>query len=383
MSSRIEHRMFPAALDDLAALPAPSHRRSRTVLRRAACSLAAGLTGFLAAGSALAASAGSDPPRPQPDCLGERQPLTVASRMPYVLAAVAGQQGYFLLDFGASVSSITPSQFQGTRAPQAVDGTNGRFDDFVFFGRWGPVQLLLQPQPAVQSLRTTDGQATIHQAGVIGTDFLAQHVYTLDYRGGHLWRAAPGRFCSDAQLQTAGYRAVSTHDYYGSNPSGLACPRAGAAPGGCANIPTVPMRIGGVTAVAQLDTGYDDSRQPYSININGALFDALKAAGVRLVPRPDIAIQLSTCQAGVSERVEAWRLPAGAAAGLVDTAGRLIPRSRAGLPVTLFVKRTPAAAAVCGGIGTWAQPAAQLGASFVADGSLVVDPFSARVWLRP
>jgi hypothetical protein len=36
----------------------------------------------------------------------------------------------------------------------------------------------------------------------------------------------------------------------------------------------------------------------------------------------------------------------------------------------------------CGGIGTWAQPAAQLGASFFARAALVVDPFSARVWVR-
>jgi hypothetical protein len=37
---------------------------------------------------------------------------------------------------------------------------------------------------------------------------------------------------------------------------------------------------------------------------------------------------------------------------------------------------------VCGGIGTWRQPAAQLGASFVAGGALVVDAARGRVWLR-
>jgi hypothetical protein len=51
--------------------------------------------------------------------------------------------------------------------------------------------------------------------------------------------------------------------------------------------------------------------------------------------------------------------------------------------VTLFLKDTPPAARRCGGIGTWDRPAAQLGASFVNDGTLVVDPFRQRLWFRP
>lgn len=337
------------------------------------------LAGACAAGHPAAAAATATPPT-QPDCLGERQPLTVAGQMPYALVSVGGREGYMVLDFGASVSSITPSNFQGTVAPQPLDGGGNRFGDFVFFGSWGAAQWLVQPQPAVQQLRTADGQASIRQAGVLGTDFLAQHVYTLDYRAGHLWRAASGAFCADAALQGASYRPVTTQHYYGPQPASLSCPMAGAAPGGCVNIPTIPIRIGGVPAVAQLDTGYDDGRQPYSVNINAALFDALKAAKVRLKARPDISIQLSTCQPGVSEALEAYSV-AGAQFGIVETSGQLVPHKARS--VTLFVKRTPDAAAVCGGIGTWKQPAAQLGASFVAGGALVVDPFSARVWLRP
>ena len=50
--------------------------------------------------------------------------------------------------------------------------------------------------------------------------------------------------------------------------------------------------------------------------------------------------------------------------------------------MTLFLKDSPAAIQACGGIGTWSEPAAQLGASFVNDGTLVVDPFSQRLWFR-
>jgi hypothetical protein len=332
--------------------------------------------------TAIAAPATS-PASAQPDCLGERQPLTVASQMPYALVSVGGREGYMVLDFGASVSSITPANFQGSNPPQPLDATStsGRFDNFVFYGSWGTVQLLMQQQPAVQQLKTADGQAFIRQAGVIGTDLLAQHIYTLDYRAGHLWRAASGAFCSDAALTGAGYRAVSTQDYYGDQPAALSCPLANVTAPNCVNIPTVPIRIGSVDAKAQLDTGYDDSLQPYSININLALFAALQKAGIKLKPQPSKSLSLTTCQAGITERVDAYSVPAGTPVGLVDTAGRVIAPPK-GRSITLFVKNTPSQAANCGGIGTWSQPAAQLGASFVADGALVVDPFSARIWVR-
>jgi len=307
----------------------------------------------------------------QPACLGDWQPLVVDHQMPYTQVSVSGRTGYFVLDFGATVSTLTPDGFDAPGPPQPLAGTVDRYASFTFFGSWGPVQLGLQPQaPATSRLR---------QAGVLGTDFLAAHIYTLDYRAGRLHRALREGFCSDAQLAAAGYRALATRDYYAAQPATLTCPRAGG-PGRCVNIPTVPVRIGAVQAVAQLDTGYDDGQQPYSLNINAALFDALQQAGVTLIPRPDIALQLSTCVLGVAERVEAWQVAAGTPAGLVDEQGVLLPRGQGA--VTLFVKRTPAVAAHCGGIGTWAQPAAQLGASFVAGGTLVVDPFSSRVWVR-
>ena len=64
---------------------------------------------------------------------------------------------------------------------------------------------------------------------------------------------------------------------------------------------------------------------------------------------------------------------------LVSSDGTAVHR----LPgVTLFLKDSPAAIQSCGGIGTWSEPAAQLGASFVNDGTLVVDPFSQRLWFR-
>jgi hypothetical protein len=138
------------------------------------------------------------------------------------------------------------------------------------------------------------------------------------------------------------------------------------------------VRIGRAEAIAQVDTGYADALFPPSMNINRAWFEQLQAQGVGLQRRPDADLRLTTC-AGVTEPVLAYGLRPGAVVELVGSDGRAV-RSLRG--VTLFLKDTPPAARGCGGIGTWARPAAQLGASFVNDGTLVVDPFRQRIWLR-
>jgi hypothetical protein len=302
-------------------------------------------------------------------CLGESMPMQVSRQMPYVQVAVDGRPGAFVIDFGADVSAITPAGFGGV-PPQPLPGTADRYRRVDFFGPWPNARLLLQASAPVAG--------GLPQAGVIGTDFLGGHVFTLDYAGARVHRAAQGRFCGEAALRQAGFAALSTAGYYAANTATLQCPSAGMR-GRCPNIPVLPVRIGPVTAVAQIDTGFDDTRVPHAININTAFLQALQQAGVALVPRPDIALTLSTCQAGVTERVEAWSLPRGVALEFIGADGSAVKRFA---DATLFVKHPPPAARVCGGIGIWPQPAAQLGASFFAGDALIVDPFSARVWLR-
>ncbi|MBL8447646.1 MAG: hypothetical protein JNJ44_09580 [Zoogloeaceae bacterium] len=339
--------------------------------RRPAQWLVALLT-LVAAGLGWLGSDGARLPRigSLPACLGESEPMKVSSQMPYVRVAVGGATGEFVLDFGADVSSITPAAFDGPAKPVPVRGTSDHYADFRFFGPWGTVRLL----PAAVAV-----QGSVRQAGVLGTDFLSRHAYTIDYRGGRVHRATRAGFCSPAELSGAGFHALSTVGYYSEQPAALTCPATGGH-GTCPNIPSLPVQIGPIRAIAQLDTGFDDGQTPHSVNINEALLFALRRAGVELVSRPDLALHLSTCQAGVSEAVEAYQLSAAQSISFVEEGGGI--RRYGADQVTLFVKRTPAAAAVCGGIGTWAQPAAQLGASFFARGVLVVDPFGARVWFR-
>jgi hypothetical protein len=215
------------------------------------------------------------------------------------------------------------------------------------------------------------------QAGLIGTDLLSNHVWTLDYANGLLRRADQASFCADGELRQTGFQPLSSAGYFGTNAATLSCP---AAPrrGPCPNIPSIPVRIGSSMAVAQVDTGYDDGLHSPSLNINRAWFNQL-ARSVRLEPHPEANLTLSTC-AGVSEQVLAYRLPPGNAVELVGSDGSAVRRLQG---VTLFLKDTPPGARRCGGIGTWDRAAAQLGASFVNDSTLVVDPFSQRLWFRP
>jgi len=337
-------------------------------------------------------------------CLGETRSLIVSSGMPYTPVRVQGRTGFFVVDLGADGSSISPGTFLGgaagkaavgavsgggnsaagaggaaggagdAAAPVPLPGSSDRFAGVDFFGPWAPLRLSVQDHSGIRG--------PLPQAGLIGTDLLNGHVITLDYANGLLRRASAEGFCSDGVLRQAGFQPLSSRDYYGTNTAALRCP---AAPrrGGCPNIPTIPLRIGSVGAMAQVDTGYADGLRPPSMNINRALLQRLEQAGVPLIREPGADLSLSSCVRGAVERVLAYRLSAGSAVELVGSDGGNdggAVRRLAG--VTLFLKDSPDAIQACGGIGTWSEPAAQLGASFVNDGTLVVDPFSQRLWFR-
>ena len=348
-------------------------RPFRRILLRGLVAGCLALVGPALAGLALGLPALGEPsPTSALPCLGETRSLILSSGMPYTPVRLQGRTGFFVVDLGADGSAISPPTFLPGRgsAPRPMAGSVDRFEGLEFFGPWGPVRLSVQDHSGIKG--------PIPQAGLIGTDLLQGHVITLDYARGLLHRAERESFCSEAALRLAGFAPLSTSDYYGTAGAPLRCP---AAPrrSGCPNIPTVPVRIGHSLAVAQIDTGYDDGRHSPSVNINRAWLAALRAAGVKPQRWPEADLSLSTC-AGVAEQVWAYRLPEGLALELVGSDGRAVRRLEG---VTLFLKDTPAAAGRCGGIGTWQQPAAQLGASVVNDGTLVVDPFAQRVWFRP
>jgi hypothetical protein len=273
------------------------------------------------------------------------------------------------VDLGADGSSISPTTFLGTGVnPAPMAGSSNLFAGVDFFGAQPPLRLNVQDQSYIRGI--------VPQAGLIGTDLLRNHVITLDYANAVIHRAAPEQFCGEELLRRSSFLPLSSRGYFGQNPQTLTCP---VAPRPCPNIPTIQVRIGTVLAMAQVDTGYADSQSPPSMNINQALFQKLQANGVPLQAVPGPNLQLTTCVRGQFEEVKRYRLAGDSPVELVGEAGQAV-RSLSG--VTLFVKNSPVAVRVCGGIGTWSQPAAQLGASFVNDGTLVVDPIGQRLWFR-
>lgn len=304
------------------------------------------VVGDVAAGDPLAA------------CLGESMPLAFARELPYATVGVGGAEGAFLVDWGTTFSTIDPSGFSPF-SPTPVPGTTDQWDDFSFFGPWARVVLPVRDYSAFAD--------PIRQAGILGTDFLALHPYMVDWTARRLGRLDPG--CPGEVLAAAGLTALSTAGYYARDLSTLAP--------GVPNVPTVPVRIGRAEAPAQIDTGYDDALAGPALNINRAFRD--RVAPDDLVRAPELDLVLTTCVPGVVEPVLAHRLADGVAVELVAEDGVAARREPGAI---VFVKDTPAAANVCGGIGTWPDPAAQLGVSFMARaGRVVFDPVRSFVWI--
>lgn len=309
-----------------------------------------------------------------PACLGASIPIAITTG-PHASLAVGAMPstyvGSFLVDYATTGSIIDLSAFAppgptATGCNPQVLGQLCTFADLDFFGPWGQV-----------TLRTST-------ATILGTDFLAHGIYTLDYAHARMHHvASKAAACTDAALAGAGLAALSTAGFFASDLS-LLKPQhdidSSASLGvSVANVPVVPVRVAGTAAIAQLDTGFDDKVVPHSINVNVAMLDAIMAASPgALVRDPAMDLSLSTC-AGVSEPAEAYHFAVGKAFELVDVAGAV---ARSWSTATIFVKRPPAAALTCGGIGTWSSPAAQIGTSFFTDmGALVFDPYASRVWV--
>ncbi len=329
-----------------------------------------------------------------PSCLGDTRPLKSSGEKVYAAVNLsppdAGQPviGDFLLDLGSNGSSVDlAGGFKDSGAPStqclgdaAVPGASCSFANFDFFGPWGTVYLSTADYGILFS--------SIRQSGIIGTDFLSNYPFTIDYLNSRVFRGSKTAFCSDAQLLGAGYSPIPTGGFYVNDTSKLrplsdvlkAADAASTAGFVVPNVPTVPITIGGVAALAQLDTGYDDRVNRHSLNINIALLNELRAKDLGLLERaPEADLFLTTCVPGLNQKAEAWRLRAGTPVNFVSEGGSV---GRQDLGNLLFVKDATPEAARCGGIDTWTEPAAQMGASFLVDAYVVVfDPFTSRVWI--
>ncbi len=262
---------------------------------------------------------------------------------PYVELTADGVTGPFLLDYGATRSSLSAASFSGpdgsikTAAISLPGIERAKFHLARYY-------LLLQPGNG--------------QLGVLGDDLLSQFTVQLTESTAFL----SAETCRPEELMARGLTPVAQSGFFSSEPS-----KAGS---GLPNVPVVFLRLGDIRVWAQIDTGYEDFVYSHSVDINQALFDRLVGSGVKLDRINDIDIW--TCDG--REHRPVYRIT-GRPVTIENESGKAILKTE---DFHLVVK----SANSCGGIADMPEPAAQLGASFLGlFGDVIFDPRNTTVWL--
>lgn len=263
---------------------------------------------------------------------------------PYITLRAGGRTGAFLLDYGATASTVSAAVFGGAGGSVAVDDftlptfPTGRFATATYHTPHAP----------------SGGQL-----GIVGTDFLS--LLTADFSYGFFGSdVVLGEHPCPAETLTArGLVPVKQAGYFSRD--------SGRVLSGRNNVPVVHVDFGAAVVPAQIDTGYDDIAAAPSIDVNEALFQKLLAAG--RVMRRGADMTVSTCSG--HETREVYRLDG---VRLQNELGAVITTLR---DVHLTRKRPNG----CGGIAAMSEPAAQVAASVLARiGTVVFDPRAETVW---
>jgi len=262
---------------------------------------------------------------------------------PYVRLSADGVSGQFLLDYGATASSLSASAFAPSNGSLAIaDLSLAGFKGGSFvLRRYG---MPLQPPGG--------------QLGIIGTDVLS--LLTLQFSEHMVFVGAQS--CQPERMRARHFVPIAQSGFFSSNPS---------TDGEYPNVPVVFLRLGEVRTFAQIDTGYDDVLYNHSVDINETLFESLVKSGLVLDHLADLSV--STCEG--HERRPVYTLKGSS----------LVIESDQGTPIArtttfhLILKRANG----CGGIAAMAVPAAQLGASFLKSfGTVIFDPKSETIWFE-
>jgi hypothetical protein len=263
---------------------------------------------------------------------------------PYVELTADGKTGPFLIDYGATLSSLSAAAFPGREGAVRTTAISLPGIDEADF-HLARYDLLVQPEQG--------------QLGVIGADLLSRLTVQLTPSEAVLG-AEP---CRPEALVARGFTPVGQNGFFSSDPPKVDHRRP--------NVPVVFVRLGDVRAFAQIDTGYEDAVYARSIDINQALFERLVESGIKLDGIADLDIW--TCDG--HERWPVYRVKDRAFA-IENEQGKPIVRAD---DFHLIVKRANG----CGGIAEMTESAGQLGASFLQlFHAIVFDPKSATVWLE-
>jgi hypothetical protein len=197
--------------------------------------------------------------------------------------------------------------------------------------------------------------------GTVGTDFLSLRSIEFHYEQPQPF-AMLGRGCDQAVLRHAGFVAVGLPGYYEADLSRMKS--------GMPNVPVIGLRIGQITFPAQVDTGYGDLPQGV-VQINATLMRILRDTGMTVRSLPADVVTVSCFGTYTYER---WQIEHDGLS--IVTLG---VHTVASFPPPLLEVKTDAQ---CSGISTFAEPFAQIGASWLSRwGKSVFDGLSSAVWI--
>jgi uncharacterized protein DUF4189 len=286
-------------------------------------------------------------------CAGTIVPLTVnAAHSPFVRTRLSGQDGYFQVDTGSTISTVDATLFQRPVNSVVV------LDNFAFPGlprgrftalRFGPL-----PGPP-------DGR----QIGQIGIDLLSRRAVEFHFETTAPYLAIADRPCSADRLRSAGFIAISQRGYFGTDRSRLG--------GVVDNTPVVFIRLGSVTVPAWVDTGFTESNSAGLVQINDLLLQKLRGVGLPLKLRG--SGQAINCH-GEHLKTELWQVDA---APMQVTTDQGQPLFTYGAPLLAVLPRNS-----CSGPGNIGVPVARIGAAYLNWWrTFVLDSISEQVWVSP
>jgi hypothetical protein len=281
-------------------------------------------------------------------CGGARIPIdTSVFGKPFVNLTLGGDYGNFLLDTGTTHSRVDMRRYGVSEGSKIF--LSGFSLPSVHGGLFTAADLRSFSAPLGGSL------------GTVGTDFLSLRSIEFHYEEPQPF-ATLGRACDQAVLRHAGFVAIGLPGYYEADLSRLKS--------GMPNVPVVGLRIGQVAFPAQVDTGYGDLPRGV-VQVNAALMRILRDMGMAVRSLPSDVVTVSCSGTYTYER---WQIERDELS-IVTLGGHTV----ASYPSPLLEVKTDAH---CSGISTFAEPFAQIGASWLSRrGKSVFDGLSSAVWI--
>ena len=282
-------------------------------------------------------------------CGGKPVPIdTSILGTPFANLELGGNNGSFLIDTGATYSRVDTRRYgllegskvflSGSSLPSVQSGTFIAADLSSFTAPRGG------------------------QLGTVGTDFLSLRSIEFHYKPPQSFAALGAEACDHATLRRAGFVAIGLPNYYEADLSRLK--------NGMPNVPVIGLRIGQISFPTQLDTGYGDFPQGI-IQVNDALMKILRASGMAMHPVTSDVATVGCSESNTYERSQIEQEEVS-----IATPGGIIVGNYTS---PLLEVKTDAH---CGGISTFAEPFAQIGAFWLSRwGRTVIDGLISTVWI--